>query len=107
MKNNPWYYKLNNALVKKMKPCMPDNYVHVKRWHGCYRVYDVTLSYFTILKAREKVRLPWSDFECLKGKGTSVMSETKRELKSIKCSLLHDINRIDSIISKIKFDSKI
>ena len=103
MANNPWYYKLDGVLVKKMKPCMPDNYVHVKRWDGCYRVYEVTITHFSIMKNREKVWLTWNEFECLKGDGKSVMSEIKWELKSVRTSLLCNINHIDNIIKKIKF----
>lgn len=103
MANNPWYYKLDGVLVKKMKPCMPDNYVHVKRWGGCYRVYDVTLTHFSIMKNRKKVLLTWNEFECLKGEGKSELSEIKWELKSIKTSLLFDVYQIDNIIKKIKF----
>jgi hypothetical protein len=103
MKNNPWYYKLDGVLVKKMKPFLPDNYIHVKRWEGCYRVYDVTLTHFSIMKNREKVWLTWDEFECLKGEGKSIISEAKRELKSIRTSLLFDVYRIDNIINKIKF----
>lgn len=80
---SPWYYKINGQLVKKKKPCLPDQYVHVNKWDGAYRVYDVTVDHFVIKKNREFVNLPWSEFRCLKGEGDSEEAVVKRKIKAL------------------------
>jgi len=80
---SPWYYKINGNLIKERKPCLPGDYVHIKKWEGCYRVYYVDVFTFTILKNRKFHRLSWSEFRCLKGNGTSELSQIKKQLKII------------------------
>jgi hypothetical protein len=98
---SPWYYKINGQLVKKKKPCLPDQYVHVHKWQGAYRVYDVTVEHFVIKKNREFVNLPWSEFRCLKGQGTSIDARLKKSAKSIERlseQLIAEIKKSKSIV---------
>lgn len=91
--DNPWYYYLNSQLVRKRKPCMPGDYVHLKSFTGCYRVYSVKINCFTIMKNRELIEVCWEQFRCLKGCGESEESQLRKELRAV-------ISTIDISISK-------
>lgn len=97
-KYNPWYYHINNELVKKMKPCLPDNYVHLNSIDGCYKVVDVCLSYFRVRKNNELRRIRWDDFRCMQGQGTSEESYLKKEVKHLKTM----INLLNLKVNTIK-----
>ncbi len=79
---NPWYYMIGNTVIKKLKPCGPDDYVHITLWGGCYRVIQSRVMYFTIMKDRKEVRVTWDKFVCLKGRGQSAEAQIKRGIKS-------------------------
>jgi len=79
---NPWYYKLNGELIKKRKPCVPGDLVHIKSHDGLYSVHYVYLDCFVIMKKRQLINVPWDDFKCLKGEGNSPHSSIKKEIKS-------------------------
>ena len=64
---NIWYYYLNKELIKKEKPCLPNDQVHIKKRRGCYKVYAVSTYGFDIEKNRERITLPWSEFQSKKG----------------------------------------
>lgn len=74
---NPWYYTINGNLVKKKKPCMPGDYVHLKSRGGCYRVYYVYVTNFVVMKNRKLVDVPWDDFKHLKGDGERYRNSIK------------------------------
>ena len=100
---NPWYYHLSGKLVKKMKPCLPGNHIHIYKWDGCYQVVDVKINHFVIKKNRELISLPWTEFRCLKGEGKSDMSILKRELKALGSSLtgnVFQVYRLLNLLSK-------
>ena len=80
---NAWYYYLNNTLIKKKKPVLPGEYTHTNSLEGCFRVYDVKTTHFTILKDRKLINLPWDQFRCKQGDGTSLKSKVKRLVRSI------------------------
>jgi hypothetical protein len=80
--NNPWYYKIEGELIKRKKPCMNGNYVHLKNRNGCYKVHSVHLRYFTIMKNNEIEKISWDCFVCLKGEGQSPEALMKRGLKA-------------------------
>lgn len=79
--DNPWYYYLGSELVKKQKPCLTGDFVHLHSRSGCYKVYATTIGSFTIMKNREEVKVPWKDFRCLQGQGNSEETLLKRELR--------------------------
>jgi hypothetical protein len=81
MSNNPWYYKINGELIKEKKPFGTGDKVHLHSLDGCYNVIGVELNYFTIMKNREIRKIKWEDFRCLKGFGTSEISQYKKEHK--------------------------
>lgn len=81
--DNPWYYYIGSELVKKKKPCLTGDFVHLHSRSGCYMVYATTAGCFTIMKNREEVKVPWKDFRCLKGHGNSEETLLKRELRSL------------------------
>lgn len=83
MNNNPWYYTINGQLIKKRKPCLTGDYVHINLFTGCFRVHSVKLKYFTIIKDHEERHIPWDAFLCLKGYGNSEEAMLKRRLKSL------------------------
>lgn len=91
--DNPWYYYLNSQLIKKRKPCLPGDYVHLKSFSGCYRVYSVRINCFVIMKNRELIEVCWEQFRCLKGEGQSEEAQIKKDLRAL-------INTIDISISK-------
>lgn len=68
-KPSPWYYMMDGRLVKKRKPCLEGDYVHLHRWEGCYRVHKADLYGFNVRKGGRLVRLDWNQFRCLKGMG--------------------------------------
>lgn len=76
---SPWYYRMGGILVKRQKPFLPGNYIHIKRWEGCYRVWDANVNHFTIIKNRRLVRLGWEEFRCLKG-GGAMKAKHKRAI---------------------------
>lgn len=80
-KYNPWYYTIGKSLIKKKKPCLPHDLVHIKDLDGCFKVIDVKLTHFMVMKHRKFIEITWDRFICLKGEGTSVESEMKRELR--------------------------
>lgn len=86
--DNPWYYYSNGILIKKAKPCLTGNYVHIEGLHGMYRVHSTTITYFTIVKNRVERQIPWDRFQCLKGQGTSEETLLKNKLKA----LISDVN---------------
>ena len=81
--DNPWYYYLNSQIVKKRKPCLTGDFIHLKSFSGCYKVYAVNTRTFTVMKNRKEVEFPWEQFRCLKGQGDSEEVLLKRELKSL------------------------
>jgi hypothetical protein len=80
---NPWYYYKDNVLIKEKKPCVPGNQVHIKTYEGCYNVYDVFIDGFYIQRKGVYVKIPWSDFICLKGNGNSKEAKLKKELNQL------------------------
>lgn len=100
---NPWYYFLDGILIKKLKPCIPGNQVHIKKWMGCFTVHDVKIDGFYVMRKRELVKLPWNDFICLKGEGQSLEAKLKRELNYLIIKN-NDIRvSINSMIKLLKF----
>lgn len=87
LRYNPWYYMLNGKLIKKMKPCLPDNYVHISTNEGCYRVHDVKLDYFVIMKNRQERKITWDKYVCLKGEGTSEIVNMRKALRQAETML--------------------
>lgn len=80
---NPWYYALDGVLVKRRKPFMDGDYVHVHKWEGCYRVMWVGVKGFTVMKGGVERLLPWSQFKCMKGQGSSREVLLKREIRKL------------------------
>jgi hypothetical protein len=70
---------LDGELVKKRKPCLEGDYVHLHRWQGCYRVHKADLYGFNVMKNRRNVRLEWKEFRCLKGMGEERMSKRQEQ----------------------------
>ena len=77
---SPWYYRIRGTVVKKLKPCMPGDQVHITSMQGCFKVHRVTLDHFIIIKQRAEIAIEWNEFVCLKGEGTSDISMMKREI---------------------------
>jgi hypothetical protein len=102
--SSPWYYKIEGELIKKQKPCLEGNYIHIKKWDGCYRVHSVNVNNFSIMKNREIVKLPWSEFRCLKGDG---IITTEKKLKNLQINLLLSYNLVSDILFNIKNNNKI
>lgn len=108
-KYNPWYYTIDKSLIKKKKPCLPHDLVHIKDLDGCFKVIDVKLNHFIVMKNRKFIEISWDRFMCLKGEGTSVEAEMRRELRymSFKITQMSDqnektLNEIKSFITKNK-----
>jgi hypothetical protein len=80
---NIWYYYQDGDLIKKKKPIIPGDYVHTNSYEGCYRVYDVKLTHFTIMKNRRPINLPWNQFRCKRGDGKSFEVKIKRLTRNI------------------------
>jgi len=80
---NVWYYYLGNELIKEKKPVLPGQFIHTHSLMGCYLVYDVKITHFTIMKDRKLINLPWDEFRCKKGQGTSLETRIKRTLNDI------------------------
>jgi hypothetical protein len=82
---SPWYYimggvwvrtkkgrmKAGGELVKRRKPCLEGDYVHLNCWEGCYRVLYADVSGFKVRRNGKEVLLSWDNFRCLKGHGQS------------------------------------
>lgn len=100
---NPWYYFLNGLLIKKLKPCVPRNQVHIKQWMGCFTVHDVKIDGFYVMRNREMVKLPWDEFICLKGEGQSLEAKLKRELKCLVFKNKEIESTINSMIKLLKY----
>jgi len=92
---NKWYYFLNKELIKKEKPCLPGDYIHIHKWDGCYRVYEVNTVCFVVLRQHKYIQLPWSEFRCKKGDGPMA------ELLDIKLSMAINLHRLSELIPKI------
>ena len=101
-KVSPWYYKIKGELIKKPKPCSEDDYVHINKWDGCYRVYGITLETFCIRKNREFVWLPWTEFRCKSGEGNSMTKYEKLRDRKI----ISKINTEIRILEKAKDELK-
>lgn len=82
-KHSIWYYMLNGELIKQKKPCIEGSRVHLHRWDGVYTVHRATVSSFRVRKNGEYVDLPWSEFRCLYGMGTSFEANLKRDLRKL------------------------
>jgi len=91
---NPWYYYIGNELVKKKKPFAPGDHIHLHSYDGCYKVYEAKLKHFSIIKNRNIVYLPWTEFRCRKGEGTSDESKLKR--------IVNNINEIKNNLDLLK-----
>ena len=81
--DNPWYYYSNGRLIKKRKPCLTNDYVHINGMNGMYQVKSTSITFFTITKNREERQITWDKFQCLKGQGTSEDTIIKRKLKHL------------------------
>lgn len=86
--DNPWYYYSNGILIKKLKPCLTGDYVHIDGMNGMYCVHSTTVTYFTIVKNHTERQIPWDKFQCLKGEGTSEATVLKHKIKA----LINDVN---------------
>ena len=103
LKYNPWFYFLNGLLIKKLKPCVPGNQIHIKKWMGCFTVHDVKVDGFCVMRNRELVKLSWDNFICLKGEGQSLEAKLKRELNSLMIKNNDVEISINSMIKLLKF----
>lgn len=81
-RDNPWYYYSSKKLIKKRKPCLTGQYVHIDGLNGCFHVYATSITDFTIVKNREEMKIPWDRFICLKGEGNSAEAQLKRGIKN-------------------------
>lgn len=100
--NNPWYYKINGNLIKKKKPCLNGDYVHIKNFTGCYRVHSVNLDHFTVMRKHNIVNITWDNFVCLKGNGTSEETLLRKRLVNLSDTININITKqvlINSIIA--------
>lgn len=106
LKYNPWYYTIDNMLIKKQKPFKPGDMIHIINKNGCFKVIDVKLSYFTVMKNREEIKITWDKFACLKGEGTSLEAQVKRGLNQaiyrINCSTQQNNNLLKELELFIK-----
>lgn len=98
MGSSPWYYimggvwvrtrsgfiKAGGELVKKRKPCLKGDYVHLHCWEGCYRVLDADVNGFTVMRNRRRTLLSWDRFRCLKGRGQSPEKRIKVLMRILK-----------------------
>lgn len=98
---NPWYYYIGRTLVKKIKPCLPNQQIHIKNLNGCFTVIDVSISYFVIIKNRKYIQIPWDDFICLKGEGVSIETKIKKELKYYSYMLTNNIETNKKLVNEI------
>jgi hypothetical protein len=89
--NNPWYYKINGELYKKPKPCFDGDFVHIKSFTGCFKVHEIKLEYFVVVKNGEKKKIPWDCFICLKGQGTSEETLLKLRLNKLATTIERNI----------------
>ena len=81
---NPWYYYFYHELIKKKKPCLPGDYIHLHSREGCYKVYYVNMYKFAIKKNGKLLYLPWHCFKCLKGEGNSPEAILKKREKTVR-----------------------
>lgn len=66
---NPWYYILDGVLIKKQKPCVPGDMIHLTHRNGMYKVLFVEIDHFSVMINRQIVAMPWRYFKCRKGEG--------------------------------------
>ena len=100
---NKWYYYLNRTIVKQEKPCLPDDFVHIHKWGGCFRVYDVNVHCFRVLRQRKYVDLPWSEFRCKKGEGIlGDLLDLRNEIVVNYHQLGTSISKFDELLTKIR-----
>jgi hypothetical protein len=96
---NPWYYTIGSTLIKKLKPCVPGDQIHIVGMTGCFNVHDVKIDHFVIVKKREERKITWDKFACKKGEGTSLETQVKRGLNDALYQI--QINQIaNAILSK-------
>ena len=95
---NPWYYYIGGKLIKEKKPIIPGEYIHTNSHDGCYRVYDVQLKYFTVIKDRQPLHLQWDEFRCKKGQGVSQETAKKKIIRNIE-SIKIELDSIKKSIS--------
>lgn len=99
---NPWYYSIGKTLIKKMKPCKPNDLVHIKDLNGCFTVIEVNVTNFIIMKNRKYIEITWDRFICLKGEGTNVESEIKKELKKFSSLITYSIIQNEMLLKEVK-----
>lgn len=93
LESNPWYYKINGELIKKQKPCLVGDMVHLNNMDGCFKVHYVYVSNFVVMKKRKLVDVSWDNYKCHKGEGISKEAKIKRLTKS-----LNEANAVSSYI---------
>lgn len=96
-----WYYYLNGELIKKLKPCLAGDYVHLHSRNGCFKVIYACAYYFIIIKDRKEIRIKWEDFRCKKGEGISVEKYTKLLVKLIEYHRNEELSYI-KMLAEIK-----
>jgi hypothetical protein len=97
-----WYYKINGVLVKSLKPCHENDRVHIHCWDGCYNVHSVDVNGFTIRKNGKFIYLPWTEFRCKSGNGSSPIKYEKLRDREI----ISKINTEIRILEKTKAELK-
>ena len=100
MMNNPWYYKINGELYKKPKPCFDGDFVHIKSFTGCFKVHEIKIDHFVVVKNHKKIKIPWDYFMCLKGQGNSEETLLKRRLKGLAITIEMNVAQ-QLVINKI------
>lgn len=80
---NPWYYKVNGKLIKKPKPCLVGDHVHLHNMEGCYKVHYVYVSNFVVMKNRKLIDVTWDNYKCHKGEGNSEKAQLKKIAKAL------------------------
>lgn len=98
-KDNPWYFYMSNELIKKPKPCLTGNYVHIDGYNGCFLVQSTSITDFTILKNREQKKIPWVKFICLKGEGQSAEAKLKRGINNT-LAIINQTMQLQSLLSQ-------
>lgn len=99
-KPSPWYYILNDELVKEPKPCFTGDRVHLHSMNGCFTVHSCYVKCFTVKKNGELIDRPWSDFKCKAGSpGSNPVTNRIRVLENlsrkfmIKANLLRKLRK--------------
>ncbi len=91
--SNPWYYKIQGELIKKQKPCLVGDLVHLHTLEGCFKVHYVYVSNFVIMKDRKFIDVPWEHYRCHQGQGMSDDAKIKR--------LTASINEVNAVMSAL------